>query len=677
MQNQASSRSDDYLPFADGLRAVAILAVVAYHAAPWLVPGGFAGVDVFFVISGFLITRLIAPEIANGRFSLQRFFIRRARRLLPAALVCFVAVTAISAFVLLPDAFWYLGRSLLAAVLMYANFFYYHTAGYFSAPSMEKPLLHTWTLAVEDQFYVTWPLLLMATLARFPLRHVVAASAAILLVSLWYAQSKLAVDPDFAFYLLPTRAWELLVGAILALSAKHLVLTYRMASVAAAIGIVLILASFVWLDAGTVFPGLAALPVCLGTAAVIASGLTHVTIVSRALSLKPVVFAGLISYSLYLWHWPLIALLSYWLERSLTGLEAAGVVALSMSAAYLSWKFVERPFRTSNLQQNIAVKRAADLRFVFGCIAGVAAAVAIAGSIKIMKGVPQRYASSVRTMLQQLEASNPLRGKCDGFENVFANDEICNFGRKKLPSESYVIALFGDSMGDHWVSAVSNYATESNLPGRQVTNGGCGLLFGIRIPAETAAKESECESYQSAAKKFVDANTGLKVAVISGFWKKWLNRIESATADSGPVMRTAAAVDDRPVSPKFDSVLSETVRVFTDRGIKVLLIGEVPSFPVALPLRCLVSSIEHGTDTDACGLPKAIAAANLRNSDAALLRVVQENARVTVSLPFDYICLKERCSPAVNGTLLYRDQGHLNQMGALALRPYIAFPKLP
>ena len=195
-----------YLPFVDGLRAVAILAVVAFHALPWTVPGGFVGVDVFFVISGFLITRFIAGEMADGTFSLLHFYVRRARRLMPAALVCFVVVSLISGFVLLPDTYWYLGRSLLAAILMYANVFFYHTGGYFTAPSLEKPFLHTWSLAVEDQFYLTWPLLLMFLLPRVSKTVLVTVAFAIATASLVYAEFMLTQDPEFAFYLLPTRA---------------------------------------------------------------------------------------------------------------------------------------------------------------------------------------------------------------------------------------------------------------------------------------------------------------------------------------------------------------------------------------------------------------------------------------------------------------------------------------
>jgi len=211
-----------YLPFIDGLRALAILAVVAYHAFPGVVTGGFVGVDVFFVISGFLITSLVASEISNGSFSLYRFFVRRARRLLPAAFVCVVVVTVLASFILLPDALWYYERSLLSFVGLYANFFFYWTGGYFSAPALEKPLLHTWSLSVEDQFYLTWPLFLMLATRFLSRRTIIGIVVIAIAASLWMAEAKVAVDQEYAFFMLPTRAWELLSGAALALVAPQI-----------------------------------------------------------------------------------------------------------------------------------------------------------------------------------------------------------------------------------------------------------------------------------------------------------------------------------------------------------------------------------------------------------------------------------------------------------------------
>jgi peptidoglycan/LPS O-acetylase OafA/YrhL len=213
-----------YLPFIDGLRAVAILAVVAYHAFPRALPGGFAGVDVFFVVSGFLITRFIYHEINERHFSFPSFLVRRARRLLPAAVVCLTLTLAIGYFVLPPAGFQDLGRSLVATVLMYANFFFYRLAGYFSPQASELPLLHTWSLAVEEQFYLLFPLLLLLLLPRRNGRQTLVLS---LLALLSFALSAAGVSamPSATFYLVPTRAWELLLGALLAAGA-HLAFSF-------------------------------------------------------------------------------------------------------------------------------------------------------------------------------------------------------------------------------------------------------------------------------------------------------------------------------------------------------------------------------------------------------------------------------------------------------------------
>ncbi len=554
-----------YLPFVDGLRAIAIIAVVVYHALPWALPGGFAGVDVFFVISGFLITRFIVAEMTDGTFSLTRFFVRRARRLLPAAIACFLIVSVLAGFVLLPDAYWYFGRSLLSSVLMYANIFFYNTGGYFTAPALEKPLLHTWSLAVEDQFYLTWPLILLAMIPRWPRAYCIVACCIMLFASLAFAEFKIINDPEYAFFLLPTRAWELLIGAALALAAPGLVFSRWTAQALAELGAVAVLASFALLTPASHFPGLGALAACLGTAAIIAGGLSSPeNFVARALSVRAVVFVGLISYSLYLWHWPLIALTSYSFERPLTALEAAVVVAVSFVLAVVSWRFVEMPFRKTHSAHPqsahpqsapaITGMPAADRQFVLRAVGGVGVALCVAMALKLWKGVPERYAADVRTVLEQMVSGNPLRSRCDDHHNIFKNDDICNFGRRKAEAESYEVALFGDSMADHWSPLVAKFASEMNLAGRQVTNGGCGLLFGTEIPAWPLAKARECATYQAEAEKFVAINKGMKIAVISGFWEKWLGRLEHPEQRLDVPVATSQAEAKGQLAPTFDKV---------------------------------------------------------------------------------------------------------------------------
>ncbi len=656
-----------YLPYVDGLRAVAIAAVVAFHAMPQVMPGGFAGVDVFFVISGFLITRFIAAEIADGTFSLAAFFVRRARRLLPASLVCFAVVTGLAAVVLLPDAFLDYGRSLISSVLMYANYYFFRNSGYFAAPSLEKPLLHTWSLAVEDQFYLTWPLLLMLAMPRLGRPTLLVVTAGLALASLVLAQSMLPRHVDFVFYLLPTRAWELLLGALLALTAGRIRLGTFNAEALAALGLGAIGASFAMLSAGDTFPGLSAVPACLGTAAIIASGLAHGTAVARVLSLSPIVLLGLISYSLYLWHWPLLALLSYRLERPLGAEEALAVVAISVVIAYLSWRFVERPFRAGRDAFSGQALMANDRRFITVGLAGVAAVALTGGAVSIAKGVPQRFGDAVRPMLEHMVSGNPLRRSCDNFENIFGTDAVCNFGRAKAPGDSYEVAVFGDSMADHWVPLAERFADARGYAARQVTNGGCALFFGIEIPEPSAAKALECASYQREARKFLDANPGLKLAVISAFWSKWMARIDAMSPDITAAGSTAAS--------QFEKTLAETLGEFTKRGIKVLLIGQIPTYP-RLPVRCIVSALRDGSDTSPCGLTVNDAGRELGASNASLNRLAAQNPDISVFLPSSVMCGKERCPPVLDGVMLYKNEGHVNRFGAEYLGRFVAFPTL-
>ncbi len=659
-----------YLPFIDGLRALAIVAVVAYHAFPGVMTGGFAGVDVFFVISGFLITSLVMSEISDGRFSLYHFLVRRTRRLLPAAFACVVVVTMLASFILLPDAFWHYGRSLLSFVGLYANFFFYFTGGYFSAPDLEKTLLHTWSLALEDQFYLTWPLFLMLAAPFLSKRAITGIVLVAIAASLWFAEATLAVDGEFAFFMLPTRAWELLSGAALALLATNMKFGRTASEALSIAGLIAVIGSFLLLNPASNFPGLAAVPACFGTVAIIAGCLSQNVVLRQMLSYRPLVFTGLISYSLYLWHWPLLALASYQLERPLDAPEASFIVLISVALAVVSWRWIERPFRVSHPPAGGTIRDRFELKFVAGALSCLLLMVAAAGAIKGMKGFPERFAPDTQRVLTQLVAGNPDRMACDNFENVFANDDVCNFNKRRAPDGSYEIAVFGDSMGDHWAPLVAKYAQDHGLSGRQVTNGGCALLFGVPIPAQEEDKARECASYQRAAAEFIERNPNLKIAVISNYWEKWLALLNSAAGTNAKSPEQTA----RPL-PAFEHALEQTVRMFTDRGIKVVMIGQIPVYEV-LPVRCIISAIDSGRDASICGMTKSDALNRLKLSNAALTRVAARNPGVSLSLPLEFMCGQQRCSPMMDGVLLYKNGGHLNQFGSRLMERFVKFPAI-
>ena len=334
-----------YRPEVDGLRALAVLAVVFFHTNLRM-PGGYVGVDIFFVISGFLITALIAAELELGTFSLRNFWERRVRRIVPAATVTVATCLVAGYFLMLPSDFADLGRSAVAQALVAANFHFHAEAGYFSAPADAKPLLHFWTLAVEEQFYILFPFVLLL-LYRWRKDRVVQGVAMIAAASFVVSVVGVYRFPSATFYLLPTRAWELSVGALLALRGSRLPLPEASRGVAGWIGMALMVIPFFFYHGEMPFPGLAAVPPCLGAMLVIWATDGGPSLLKRVLSLKPVVFVGLISYSLYLWHWPVKVFSHYWF----TGIYSPPVmrmlvVVVSFGLAWLSWKYVETPFRS-------------------------------------------------------------------------------------------------------------------------------------------------------------------------------------------------------------------------------------------------------------------------------------------------------------------------------------------
>ena len=339
-ENQTPYRAD-----IDGLRAVSILLVVGYHAQPWLVPGGFIGVDIFFVISGFLITRIILTQARAGTFSSLRFYARRVRRIFPALIVVLAVTYLIGWFVLLPDGFALLGRSTAAGVAFVSNLFQLGQAGYFAPDAAENPLLHLWSLGIEEQFYIFWPPLLVLLFGskhrRFWMAAIAVASfGAGLVIFLGYK--------EWSFYSPISRAWELLAGGIVA---NHLVdrrdgkarLFPHADNLKAAIGIAAILGAAIALNKDSLFTGVYALLPVLGAVLIIIAPNSAVNRI--LLSSRPMVLIGLISYPLYLWHWPLLSYLSIMRNGVPNALEIGAAVIVAAILSWLTFRFVEIPLR--------------------------------------------------------------------------------------------------------------------------------------------------------------------------------------------------------------------------------------------------------------------------------------------------------------------------------------------
>ena len=452
----------------DGLRAIAVLSVILYHFQSGIFRGGFVGVDVFFVISGYLITSIISREMLAGQFSFIKFYERRVRRIFPA--LAFMLVTsAVAAFVILyPSELIDYSKSVVSTLTFTSNFYFYGFRGYFLSDVETKPLLHTWSLAVEEQYYILFPLALLG-LYRFCPRHVTAAVAALAVISFGLALWLMHTQQPAAFYFSPPRFWEMLAGSLLALAKIPVFRNRLLREGAAAAGLFLILAAALLYKPTTAFPGMHALAPVLGATLVIYAGSGPATLVSRLLSLRPFVFVGLLSYSLYLWHWPIAAFYHLLVERPLEPKDILVVAPITAILSYISWRFVEQPAR-----DRVAVPP----RRLWVANFGISALGIVFGLWCIFAaGLPLRFSPDVDRLAAYLQYDDRAayrRGTCflDGELQTPADYDRQDCLRFSDTKPNYV--LIGDSHGAHWWSGLSRQMPDVNL--MQATSSGCKPL---------------------------------------------------------------------------------------------------------------------------------------------------------------------------------------------------------
>ncbi|MGC3989101.1 MAG: acyltransferase family protein [Chthoniobacteraceae bacterium] len=455
-----------YRPEIDGLRALAVLSVVFYHATLGF-PGGYVGVDVFFVISGYVITSLLLRDLRAGRFSLAAFWERRIRRIFPALSAMVLATLVLGYFLLLPGDLVRLGKSAIAQALLAANIYFWNgedrLAGYFSAGTENRPLLHTWSLAVEEQFYLFFPLILLALFAFEKFRRPRLLGLVLFLgglASLALAVHGVSPGKHWAFFLLPSRAWELTLGALLTvLPAMGAWRGFREA--ATWLGLAGILLPTWLYSKDTPFPGLAALPPCLGTALVIwansrlAESRIVPTAAGRWLAWRPVVFIGLISYSLYLWHWPVLFFGKYWwAPPGPAWYFRVGLLGLSAVLAVLSWRYLEMPFR----EKRLAPSRAAIFRF-----AAAATLLTLLLSAVLSGGFPKRFPEIVVQNDQARWDHLPRNILSMDAEDIQQN-RLYPLGADRAEKAPKIL-LWGDSHAWHAIPAMDAFCREMGVPG--------------------------------------------------------------------------------------------------------------------------------------------------------------------------------------------------------------------
>lgn len=660
-----------YRPDIDGLRAVAVLPVVLFHAGIGVTSGGFVGVDVFFVISGYLITGIIARELNEGRFSLISFYERRVRRILPALFVTMAVSLAASTALLMPEDLKRAAQSMVAASLFASNVLFFLEAGYFEASAYTKPLLHSWSLAIEEQFYVVIPLLLMA-LARWGGGRFALWIAGITLVSLGLSVLTTQDRPTAAYYLLPWRAWELGIGALLALGMVPPLRAPWLREAAAALGLAMILGAVVFLDKSTPFPGAAALLPVLGAALIIQAGASPApgvgsSLVGRLLSTAPMVGIGKISYSLYLWHWPVIVLFVYWKMDMPAGAEIAVLIALAFMLAWASWRFVEQPFRQPAGGPNRG-------KLFLGAGAVMALLIAVGGGLHLANGLPGRLSPEAREIANFVRDYSGRDRDCrpDGLEDGQEGALPCLYGDPDAGPPR--VALWGDSAAAALIPAFDTAGRAAGMGVALYTKDGCPSVQGFEIHQFTDG--FSCDGYlrRSAAALQGDPHIDTVVLVLRGalYTVGWLDYGFGEWGRAPLVIGTPEAPlpDDTDRLEFLMDGLDRTVADLRAAGKRVALVYPLPESGNTLPSSMARIMLRGGQPQDLT-LPRA----RFDRRNGALIAAFDALADRHEIAPLrlhDLVCSDTECALMRDGVPLFYDRTHLTRTAARGMAPAFA-----
>ncbi|HVT30745.1 MAG TPA: acyltransferase family protein [Lacipirellulaceae bacterium] len=628
-----------YRPEIDGLRALSILCVIFYHLKITPFSGGYVGVDVFFVISGYLITRNIVRELDANEFSLVAFYTRRIRRLFPALMLVVAVTFALACLLFPPDLFRSQARDSVTILASVSNVFFWRSSNeYFNASLHSSPLLHTWSLSVEEQFYLVWSVGL-SVVARAGRRRVIPIVILIAsVISLAASQIWLKLDPNAAFYLMPFRIFELGIGA-LCLWLEQWRLRYAIIDdLALSAGVAAILFAAIMFGPTTSFPGVNALLPCIGAAAVIYAGSDNrlVSILNNRLA----VGLGLISYSLYLCHWPMLVFAD-WIFGTTTGLLAkSALLAASIVVAALMYLFVETPFRRRAKPITIGSFSVLLARCAF-----VAALVFVPALFATMQGGWAWRVGERQREIGELQSF--------GYAPCVADGTTCVFGDRDGKTG---MVLIGDSYAQHLVAAFQPLLVDLREKGIAHTYGGCLMLSGIESVA-FGSIIPRCRTEKEKAFEIVRNNPGLLVINES-----WLGYGADAIADdTGDILPTKT---EREVLDVFDSALERTVAEFSAVNRHFLIVGAQPFNNCGLePFR-----LQPGPIWRPVAMCSPISSADMHAATDAfndMLRAFQRRHPQTVSLlfPTDYLCDPD-CPMKRDGLWLYQDRGHLTVAGA-------------
>jgi peptidoglycan/LPS O-acetylase OafA/YrhL len=644
------ARSDKYRPDIDGLRAVAVIPVILYHAKVAGFTGGFVGVDVFYVISGYLITSLIAKDILLGNFSFVSFYERRIRRIFPALFAVLFFCTLAAAVLFVPKDFVAFGKSMIAVTFFAGNEFFRRTGGlggYFDRTAESQPLLHTWSLSVEEQFYVFFPISLLL-LVRWGKGRLTRCLWVVAAISFFLSILAIRHKPLVAFYSLIPRAWELLLGALLAMKAAPPLKNRVSREIVGLMGLGLIACAVCFFTQETTFPGWRGLVPCVGALLIIYAGEDGPASVGSALSFRPLVSIGVISYSLYLWHWPIIVFSRYFSAGDLSGAQTAGVIVISFVLAFISFEFIERPFRG----RGSLITRRQIFSFGFAaCALSIVLGLAIYG----FRGFPGRYDDATRQLvLENVTRKNDFQEVCGNWKtdvHSIADINFCTLGTDRPKN----IMFLGDSHVQQLYPLIKKLYDNDELEDR-------GVVLAVEnacLPAEhlnSIGRGYHCDAFTHFALMRAKASDIDTVFIAFNTWFA-VHPFVCPSVDGSCVKKVSV----EEARDRFLDELAGHIRELRMDGKQVIVSLPFPMYDKSIPDLEIRNAVFGGLGLK--GVAKDITLPIMRDQ----LTSVAQRAGADIFDPRESLCDGENCITQLNGVSIYKDDNHIaaSQIGIL------------
>jgi peptidoglycan/LPS O-acetylase OafA/YrhL len=641
-----------YRPDIDGLRGLAVLLVVLFHAGFPYVTGGFIGVDIFFVISGYLITSIIVDDAKKQHFSYVHFYERRIRRILPALYVMAVVVLFVALLIQMPLDLIKTAKALLFSTLSLSNVFFWRTTDYFSSASEFEFFLHTWSLCVEEQFYFFFPIVILCFLKKG--KWLLGLTVAAFVISFAFSVYTSYYHEWASYYLLPSRAWQMMMGAVLAIIVIEFSVGRRLANVLAVLAALCILFPLFFYTKGTRFPGLSAFVPTFGAALIIFIGSTCTgSWLTRVLSCSWIKFIGIISYSLYLWHWPIFAFLrNYQADTQLSLFFSLAGLLLSFLMAYLSWRFIESPFRDKTLFSRKAVF------VVMGASSGLLVCLCLA--IVFLQGVPSRIDPqiiSLSSVIKDAAINSPCMNKKS--EDI-KKGNVCSLGDERVDQVS--VALWGDSHSGALKNSFSLAVEEKGKKGVFLGKTGCPPILGVL--KKNISDGEECLSFNDEAFRLILSNNSIKTVFLHARWalsvegtrymsERGVNYV-LVDVENESLHLTNADIVERS--------LNRTLRGLLLAGKKVVIIASVPEVGFSVP-KVAANNLFWGKSRDI--RPSIKAFVHRQSMTNQIFETLKASyPMVEFIYPSDKLCDASVCHIMLEGESLYFDTNHLSDLGS-------------